>query len=201
MVPRCAAQWGSFKTDQEAPPSSHLMAAREPVAGLRCEVPSPWDPSLSHALLAELDQLNECIEDLVWTTIEDQIEPLSILRATVEAWRDSHSDSSWHAETAENMLRLLDPQVIAEHFPEDVVHARGDPYQVPTWSLPSALCFSLSGTTRSWQLEPPPQCASAAATQPVALTCPGLWAPLPVLLPWFRALGFECDGLGLRSPA
>ena len=119
VVPRCAAQWGSFKTDQEAPPSSHLMAPPEPVAGLRCEVPSPWDPSLSHALLAELDQLNECSEDLVWTTIEDQIEPLSILRATVEAWRDFHSDSSWHAETAENMLRLLDPQVIAEHFPEE----------------------------------------------------------------------------------
>ncbi|OLP82755.1 Ribosomal RNA large subunit methyltransferase J [Symbiodinium microadriaticum] len=57
------------------------------------KVPSPWDPSLSHALLAELDQLNECSEDLVWTTIEDQIEPLSILRATVE--------------------------VIAEHFPEE----------------------------------------------------------------------------------
>ena len=169
----------------------------------------------------------------MWNAIEEHIEPLSILRATVELWRDSHADSSWRVEMSENMLLLLDPQVSAEHFPDGPAPVREDPYQVPTWCALAPLCFSLTGEVRSWQLEPPPptslnlsaptsvtlrlafaltawtedacrvliECASAASTQPVAVFCPGLWTPLPVLLPWFRALGFVCDDSGLRSPA
>ena len=43
-------------------------------------------------------------------------------------------------------------------------------------------------------------CVTAAPSHPVVLSCPGIWFPLPVLLPWFRALGFLCDESGFRSP-
>ena len=44
------------------------------------------------------------------------------------------------------------------------------------------------------------ECASAARSQPISLSCPGLWTPLPTLLEWAREVGFCCDAAGMYSP-
>ncbi|OLP92674.1 hypothetical protein AK812_SmicGene25481 [Symbiodinium microadriaticum] len=215
VVPACAAKWGSFTPAQQGDTLPHPLAPPAPIDGCYQHVVSPWDPSISDALLADLNALGESTEDSVWNVIEEHIEPLSILRATVEHWRDSRAESAWHAEITENMLLLLDS---AEQFPEGTTNTREDPYQVPVWCTLAPLCFSLSGEVRTWSLERPPpvcldlsgptsvtlrqaraiatwtedacrvliECASIAPSQPVAVFCPGLWAPLPVLLPWFQ---------------
>ncbi|CAE7777307.1 unnamed protein product [Symbiodinium microadriaticum] len=209
-----------------------LLAPLAGYGGIHHDVLSPWDPSISDALLVDLNSFSEGCEDSVWQTIEEHIEPLAVLRATVEHWRALHPDCSWHAEVSENMLLLLDPSVSAEHFPKERGPPRVDPYKVPTWCAPAPLCFSLSGEVRSWRLESPPpvrfdlsqptsvtlrsalalslwaeaacrvliDCVTAAPSHPVHLHCSGIWTPLPVLLPWFRALGFLCDESGFRSP-
>ena len=232
VVPACASRWGSFTPDSTVVVPAHPLAPPTAVAGIHHDVLSPWDPSISEALLVDLNSFSEGCEDFVWQTIEEHIEPLAVLRATVEHWRALHPDCSWHAEVSENMLLLLDPSVSAEHFPKERGPPRVDPYKVPTWCAPAPLCFSLSGEVRSWRLESPPpvrfdlsqptsvtlrsalalslwaeaacrvliDCVTAAPSHPVHLHCSGIWTPLPVLLPWFRALGFLCDESGFRSP-
>ena len=233
VVPDCASRWGSFIPTTSHAASMHPLAPPTLVEGTHHAITSPWDPTISDSLLHDLNSLCDCPEGAVWSTIEEHIEPLSILRATVEHWRDQHADSLWHAEMSENMLLLLDPQISAEHFPECNGPARADPYQVPTWRPLAPLSLSLTGEIRVWRLEPPPparfelscptsvtlraalalsawaegachvliECAAAASGQPVALHCPGIWAPLACLLPWFQELGFDCDESGFRSPS
>ena len=93
VVPTCVGRWGSFTPDGTNEVSAHPLAPPTFVAGTHQDVTSPWDPSISDALLDDLNSLGEGSEDSVWQVIEEHIEPLSILRATVEHWRTSHSDS------------------------------------------------------------------------------------------------------------
>ncbi|CAE7475487.1 unnamed protein product [Symbiodinium necroappetens] len=72
---------------------------------------------ISARLLAALEAFEGEDEDIVWACVEDHIEPLSVLRATVTAWKNKHAASPWHGETAKNVLLLLDPSVTADNFP------------------------------------------------------------------------------------
>ena len=119
VVPKCAASWGSFTPATGPAHEIHPLAPP-------FEVPGTWrafdvgaDDNISHGLLTDLRSLSDCAEDEVWSAIEDHVEPLSSLRATVQAWKAEYPDSHWHQEVAENMLFLLDPQVSAEHFPRE----------------------------------------------------------------------------------
>ena len=89
--------------------------------------------------------------------IVDHIAPLPLLRTTVARWRDAHRGSAWHAETAENMLLLLDPIVSAEHFPSDAPSQANSVYDAPQWATLRPLCLNLTGRAHFFSLEPPPQ--------------------------------------------
>ncbi|CAE7307735.1 unnamed protein product [Symbiodinium necroappetens] len=200
-----SCRWGSFTPDCTKDVPAHPLAPPTAVGGTHQAVVSPWDPTISDALLGDLCLSSEGSEDSVWSVIAEHIEPLSVLRTTVEHWRDLYPDSPWHAEVAENMLLLLDPSISAEHFLEvrswrleSPPSVRFDLSQPTSVTLRTALALSTWAEDACRVLI---DCAAAAPRHPVVLTCPGIWIPLPDLLPWFRALGFLCDESGFRSPA
>ena len=120
------------------PPAPHLLAPPEAVQGTWKDVTPFGNADISQSLLDDLHHLSGCDEDTVWSTIEDHIEPLSTLRATVHLWKETFPDSSWHQNMAENMVIPLDPQVSADHYPSGAPSVKGDVYAVPSWSMPAA---------------------------------------------------------------
>eukprot|EP00439_Symbiodinium_sp_Y106_P077866 s456_g16.t1 len=153
----------------------------------------------SHAahlpLLRDLEQLDLCPEEEVWTTIEAHIAPLPMIRETVQQWRTGHPASEWHQTTAESMLLLLDPGVTAENFPVADAPIRAAVYDVPVWPIPGPLCLSLTGqeaarsviapcASRETSVSAASRATSASRTQPS--TAPG---PRAVVLSSARVTG------------
>ena len=157
-VPACVAAWGRFTPDDEAaPPHVHVQAPPFSVLGtVSAHVDLPAPSEVSAMLLQQLRLLSDCAELDVWQCIEDCIEPLTVLRHTVQAWRDEPPASPWKAEISENMLLLLDPAVSAEIFPDDKKETRGTPYGPPDWPLPTGIGHVCSGAPWTCTLLPPP---------------------------------------------
>ena len=117
-VPECITRWGTFVASDESHRKMHPLAPPSHVCGSR--LPAPLLTEDSHVSKLLLEQLSACQaddEETVWHYIEETIEPLSVLRATVCSWRDSDPTSDWKSAAAENALLLLDPAVTAEIFP------------------------------------------------------------------------------------
>ena len=119
-VPACTVLWGSFEPTEGCRryKTAHPQAPPQAEAGLGAHASLDFDDTHHLPLWQELEQLFNCTEEEVWSVIVDHIAPLPLLRATVEKWRDAHSGCAWHAEIAENMLLLLDPNVSCGVLPE-----------------------------------------------------------------------------------
>ena len=157
-VPTCVVSWGAFEPEDEsvAGRGSHLQAPPQLEEGHKSLFADEQSLAAYMPLLRDLEQLDLCPEEEVWTTIEEHIAPLPMLRETVQQWRAGHPASEWHQTTAENMLLLLDPGVTAEHFPVTDAPIRAAVYDVPVWQIPGPLCLSLTGQVRTSRLESPP---------------------------------------------
>ena len=95
----------------------------------------------------------------MWDVVEGFIEPLAVLRSTVEQWRRIHCHSSWHCMVSENILLLLDPAVLADSKQEKRANAAFAPLRLPQWPDPGKLAFAQTGCRRSWDIaSPPPVC-------------------------------------------
>ena len=94
-VPACVQGWGRFKPADEASASNaiHQLAPPCPAAGMH--------PAVSVQLLQSLEEICGAAEADVWSCIEEHIEPISVLRRTVEVWRSRHTGSDWHEEISE----------------------------------------------------------------------------------------------------
>ena len=157
-VPACIGNWGAFEPVETSVggKGSHVQAPPQPEDGSLQPVPREHLSGVYMPLLQDLEQLTECPEEEVWSTIEEHIAPLPLLRETVKQWGDRHCNSTWHQTIAENMLLLLDPSVTAEHFPEVNDQPRPNAYTVPAWQAPDPLCFNITGSVQLFRLEPPP---------------------------------------------
>ena len=157
-VPTCVTSWGAFEPADEsvAGRGSHLQAPPQLEEGHKSLFADEQSLAAYMPLLRDLEQLDLCPEEEVWTTIEEHIAPLPMLRETVRQWRAGHPESEWHQTTAENMLLLLDPGVTPQHFPVADAPTRAAVYDVPVWQIPGPLCLSLTGQVRTSRLESPP---------------------------------------------
>ena len=158
-VPACTVLWGSFEPTEGCRryKTAHPQAPPQVEAGLRVHAGLDFEDTHHLPLWQELEQLFNCAEEEVWSVIIDHIAPLPLLRATVAKWCDAHSGCAWHAEIAENMLLLLDPNVSAEHFPSDAPPLTNSVYDTPVWERLQPLCLNLTGPVQSFSLGPPPQ--------------------------------------------
>eukprot|EP00439_Symbiodinium_sp_Y106_P026652 s5347_g3.t1 len=135
-VPACLTNWGSFRPHNVPEASMHPQAPPILVEGSFVR-PTQSDP-LSHVsslLLSDLRSLSGDLpvaEDVVWSCVQEHVEPLSVLRATVEMWQTEAAVYPWTREVSENILLLLDPSVSADVFPEERGDVRAPPFAAPT---------------------------------------------------------------------
>ena len=112
--PDCIRQWGSFSTVGDCPCEAHPQAPPELLPGVtRTGEAIEYDPDISAPLLRQLSALDSLEDDVVWEVIASHIEPLAVLRATVQRWA-LLSPLQAVGETAHNMLLLLDPDLLGE---------------------------------------------------------------------------------------
>ncbi|CAE7861943.1 unnamed protein product, partial [Symbiodinium necroappetens] len=99
-------------------------------------------PGISQPLLADLRAAPTYDEELLWEVVIAVIEPVQVLRDTVQLWKDTTSDSNEVQDAADNILLLLDPDLLADsvqpqpkpkEFPADAVPFWPDlePFTVP----------------------------------------------------------------------
>ena len=157
-APRCLTDWGVFQPSTAARKfQPHTMAPPTVVPGV--SVPPPafdFSSTFSITLLEELRELPQCTEDEVWEVLESHVEPLQTLRDTVTRWRDEGTPSVWRTETADNMLLLLDPDVIAEsRQPATDKSGHLPAHEVP-WDPLCKIPMTHSGPREVMQLARPP---------------------------------------------
>ena len=112
--PECVLSWGSFTPCGPTEPGLHAQALPEPARG-------SFSPANMHGirtdvalgLLAELRAAAPADESSVWDLVSGYVEPLSILRATVTAWRDEQPTCPARTQTADNIRLLLDVDLLA----------------------------------------------------------------------------------------
>ena len=178
-VPACLTNWGSFRPHNVPEASMHPQAPPILVEGSFVR-PTQSDP-LSHVsslLLSDLRSLSGDLpvaEDVVWSCVQEHVEPLSVLRATVEMWQTEAAVYPWTREVSENILLLLDPSVSADVFPEE----RGD-VRAPPFAVASRGRSSLHRTSPSAFLSPP----ASRFTLPLDFSD----GPNPHAAPWRSAL-------------
>ncbi|CAE7949493.1 unnamed protein product [Symbiodinium sp. KB8] len=129
-------------------------------------VPPPafdFSPTVSSTLLEALQALCDCTEDEVWEVLESHIEPLQTLRATVMRWKDDGPFSAWRSETADSMLLLLDPEVVAESRQPATDKAGQQPALHPTWSQLCRIPMTHSGSELRRRADRGSNCGSRLA--------------------------------------
>ena len=100
--------------------------------------------------------MSHCPEDEVWELLEAHIEPLQVLRDTVARWRDEGPSSPWRTETADNMLLLLDPDVVAESRQPATDKSGHLPAHIVAWDDLCRIPMAHSGQREVIQLVQPP---------------------------------------------
>ena len=157
-APRCLTGWGIFQPSTAARKfQPHAMAPPTIVPGETAPPPNfDFSPTISTTLLHALQELSGCPEDEVWEVLESHIEPLQTLRDTVLRWRDDGSPSLWRTETADNMLLLLDPDVVAESRQPTTEKSGHLPAHEVAWTALGRLPLSHSGQPVVKRLESPP---------------------------------------------
>ena len=147
FVPRAAA--GSGPNDREPP----------------IEVPGDFscledelDPAVyNRGLLETLQAYQAPTVEEVWSSVIDFIEPLEILRNTVQLWADRAADVHSVQEVAADVILLLDPEVSCDIFrrPKPQVVVASCCVDLPS-SVGCSFPFVLTGKPSSFRLGPPP---------------------------------------------
>ncbi|CAE7441316.1 unnamed protein product [Symbiodinium sp. CCMP2592] len=156
--PQCVLNWGRFVPDcngrSDAP---HPLAYPAAVPGC---YQLEFEPSIRldvvAGLLADLNAISPVSEDEAWAAISSYVEPLDALRATVSAWKSEDPSCADRSSTADNMLLLLDVDLLADTY-QPCRPARAFPQDdAPVWTCPGRMAFAISGTPRTFRVEPPP---------------------------------------------
>ncbi|CAE7947912.1 unnamed protein product, partial [Symbiodinium sp. KB8] len=136
------------------PPSAKVVVATKhlqthpqapPMPVLEAQPGAPYldyVPGISQPLLADLRAAPIFDEELLWEVVTAVIEPVQVLRDTVQLWKDTSLNNSEVQDAADNILLLLDPDLLADsvqplpkpkEFPSDTVPFWPDlePFTVP----------------------------------------------------------------------
>ena len=153
----CVEAWGSFVPASTAPTPIHPQAYPAVEAGL-------WDAIGSHAirtdvsagLLDALPSADPAEEGLIWSTVAEYVEPLAVLRATVAEWKASNPSCATTAETADNVLLLLDVDLLADS--QQPLPAGRAPFseEAPAWAVPGGVPLACGLPRRTLSLAAPP---------------------------------------------
>ena len=162
---RCVQSWGVFTPltpDDGEGADDH--AQRPPIAvpgsfGDPSNFISDVPPDVSSGLLQALNSLPECDESVVWDTVVEYIEPLQVLRETVQYWRTAAPDSLWVQQAAENVLLLLDPDLVGEPDSAQQCKVRKHAFALghsPDWCPLPSFCLPTSSVGPCFDLADPP---------------------------------------------
>ena len=154
----CRANWGLFQPDSlVAPGDGHPQQPPLPVAGsLRGNVQLPPPSGVSRALLELLQEEGDHGAESAWHVVSDFIEPLTVLRSTVEHWQKMLQEQGRCDDAAAHALDLLRVDVLCES--EQPVRRRSTVREdaVPSWPPLSRMTFSLTGCSCTFSLSAPP---------------------------------------------
>ena len=139
----------------------------EVVAALNClhrSLLRLWDAIGSHGirtdvsagLLAALLSADPSEEGLIWNTVAEYVEPLAVLRATVEEWKASNPSCATIAETADNVLLLLDVDLIADSQQPPPAGRVPFSEEAPAWAVPGGVALVCGLPRRTLSLAAPP---------------------------------------------
>ena len=142
----CLQNWGTW-TCPTSQATKHLQTHPQapPMPVLEAQPGAPYldyVPGISQPLLADLRAAPIFDEELLWEVVTAVIEPVQVLRDTVQLWKDTSLNNSEVQDAADNILLLLDPDLLADsvqplpkpkEFPSDTVPFWPDlePFTVP----------------------------------------------------------------------
>ena len=152
----CVQEWGTFRPDCQQVGQAHSQAPPEQLTGTHGGDPTlVFHPGVSEPLLQALLAADPADEQVLWDILTEHIEPLQVLRATVNSWA-ARVDQPSAADTAENLLLLLDPELLGDITvrPREKQDCPAD--VAADWpDLPNHTIL-VSGTRSSTSLIPPP---------------------------------------------
>ncbi|CAE7256044.1 Pol [Symbiodinium sp. CCMP2592] len=111
-------------------PSGVLFSLEELGLGIRTDV--------SLGLLAELSAVEEPSSGLVWDIVAGYVEPLTVLRATVQEWSAAPEATPDRVSVCQDILLLLDVDLLADSRQPLTAPGRTISESVPDWPLPGA---------------------------------------------------------------
>ncbi|CAE7773963.1 unnamed protein product [Symbiodinium sp. CCMP2592] len=157
----CRTRWGAFQPEGGTPCTLPALHEQRPPCLLPGEIgagPASVDASVIHpGLLEALLHLPALDPDLVWSTVVDFVEPLSVLKATLEAWAVHEHAQPGCAECASDAVLLLDPELWCDDFRRPKA---GRQQQAVCAALaPPKACrcsFVLTGPEATFRLDEPP---------------------------------------------
>ena len=132
----CRAQWGAFTMAEGVViPALHERQPPLHIEGVLERMHEGYDPaSYSKGLLEALCRLRSPSAQQVWDLVVDFVEPLQVLRQTLDMWRRSEFFCDEWCEIAEDVLLMLDPEVCCDVFSK-----------TPKQSGPTLCCPDLPG--------------------------------------------------------
>ena len=153
----CVEAWGSFTPARAEHARMHTQALPEVVAGF-------WDEAgcsgirtdVSVGLLDALLSADPADAESVWSIVSEYVEPLAVLRATVEEWKASQPSCLFKTGTADNILLLLDVDLLADtKQPLPTSHVPFNE-EAPAWPLPGGIPLVCGFPRRTLPLASPP---------------------------------------------
>ncbi|CAE7664962.1 unnamed protein product [Symbiodinium sp. CCMP2592] len=192
-VPACVAGWGSFTPRTDCPDADeHVQAPPRLVAGsFETTGPIPGDTEIDNDLLATLQRAS-LDEVALWNIIQAHIDCTSSPSASHDfGLEGSVTAEEFPAEKpavsgVRRVWRVLPPPPIVFRIDQPTSVALRAARGLLAWVEDVCRCIA--------------ECAEVARQQPICLTCPGLWKPIPILRSWAEQLGFRCPDDAMLSP-
>ena len=106
--------------------------------------------------MEELESADPADESLLWSIVEGYVEPVAVLRATVQDWATRPPHSECKHQAAENVLLLLDVDLLADSRQASSRVKHGMSEAPPVWAMPRPAPLVLAGAPSvSFLAEPP----------------------------------------------
>ncbi|CAE7562302.1 unnamed protein product [Symbiodinium sp. CCMP2592] len=117
---KCRRGWGTFRPASAPTPNAHPEAPPLHTPGDWGFVELDLDPACAHpGLLAVLQGLDSPAQEQVWSAVVEYIEPLDVLRNTLDAWQQAPGplqDPDTVSAISADVRLLLDPELWCEDF-------------------------------------------------------------------------------------
>ena len=154
----CRKNWGAFDTAEGPEPHLHEHEPPLQLEGATAPGQSVDDPaSYSPGLLQALDALQSPESQEVWDLVAEFVEPIAVLRSTLEIWKTRPGVSDQVVDAADEVTLMLDPELCCDTFHRT---KSSPPITACCPELPGPLSlvfpFILTGQQAVFSLEPPP---------------------------------------------